>query len=183
MATHLSLFNKLIDWHQAKHPEFNAPNEPQPDSAICLTSLVTEILEPIESKLGSVTITYGFNSGALNRYIQRVSAKDTGPKEDQHASMELNLAGKRICQREGAACDLLVEGYEQRMHLVAKFITEHLPFDRMYFYGSNKPLHISFGPDHSRYIQYRKTREDGKRVLGKVIKREQASVYFSNDIR
>ncbi|PML39510.1 hypothetical protein BCT77_10785 [Vibrio breoganii] len=174
------LLNKLIHWHQQAHPEYVGNNAPNPDSKLSLEQLVSQILVPIEAQLGEVTISYGFNNSELNRYIQRISPRDTGPKEDQHAASELNLAGNRICTRDGAACDLWVKGFEDKMHLVAKFITEHLPFDRLYYYGSDRPIHISFGPEHSRYIQYRRTREDGKRVLGKVIKFTESGDYFAS---
>ncbi|WP_261833276.1 hypothetical protein [Vibrio ishigakensis] len=179
-ASHQILFDKLIDWHQHKHPEYAKANTPNPESEACLHELVSEILEPLQKALGEVSITYGFNSAELNRYVQRINAKDTGPKEDQHASKELNLKGKRICTRDGASCDLYVEGYENQMHKVALYITQNLPFDRLYFYGKDRPLHVSFGPDHSRYIQYRRTKENGDRVLAKVVKIDKAHEYFAD---
>jgi hypothetical protein len=53
-----------------------------------------------------------------------------------------------VCDRGGAACDLLVE--DENMREVADWIIETLPFDRLYFYGIARPIHISFGPQHSR---------------------------------
>ncbi|GEM79584.1 hypothetical protein [Vibrio superstes] len=180
MSSHSTLYNKLIDWHCIKHPTYALDNQPNDDSKPYLDALVENILLPIEKQFGEVTITYGFNSSRLNRFVQRTNSRDTGPKEDQHAALEYNLANRRICARDGASCDIAVKGYENRMHLVALFISEHLPFDRLYFYGSQSPLHISFGPNHSKYIQYRRTREDGRRVLGKVIKQQDALSYFSD---
>lgn len=179
-ASYQNLFNKLINWHRIKHPAYGRANTPNPESEIYLNGLITEVLSPIQDALGDITITYGFNSAELNRYIQRTNAKDTGPKEDQHASKELNLNGKRICTRDSASCDIYVAGFEHQMHLVATFITQNLPFDRLYFYGKDRPLHVSFGPDHSRYIQYRRTKENGDRVLAKVVKIDSAAEYFEN---
>ncbi|MFA0357004.1 hypothetical protein AB4525_08820 [Vibrio breoganii] len=176
-----TIYDRLIHWHRQSHPEYTGSNTPSSDSNKSLEELAHHILEPIEAELGEVTVSYGFNSSELNRYVQRVNARDTGPKEDQHAAHELNLAGKRICTRDGAAADVWVKGYENKMNLVAKYIIEQLPFDRLYYYGPDRPIHISFGPEHSRYIQYRRTREDGKRVLGKVIKLANASDYFANE--
>jgi hypothetical protein len=33
---------------------------------------------------------------------------------------------------------------------VAKWIVQSLPFDRLYYYGKDRPVHVSFGPDQSR---------------------------------
>ncbi len=40
------------------------------------------------------------------------------------------------------------------MGTIAKYIVKHSPFDRLYFYGRNKPLHVSIGPENSQFIQY-----------------------------
>jgi hypothetical protein len=34
----------------------------------------------------------------------------------------------------------------------AQWIVVNTPFDRLYFYGDNKPIHVSFGPEHSRQV-------------------------------
>ncbi|WP_239670717.1 hypothetical protein [Vibrio variabilis] len=57
---------------------------------------------------------------------------------DQHASMEYNSKGNRICKRDGAACDFYIEDQTGQMDKVAKYIIGHLPFDRLYYYGRNK---------------------------------------------
>ncbi len=36
-------------------------------------------------------------------------------------------------------------------HLAA-WIAGRLPFDRIYFYGSGRPLHVSVGPEESRSV-------------------------------
>jgi hypothetical protein len=56
----------------------------------------------------------------------------------------VNRRGKAICARGGAACDLLVE--DEDMRGVANWILANLPFDRMYFYGSDRPIHLSYAP-------------------------------------
>ena len=106
--------------------------------------LQTHILEPL-SKLGEVSITYRFTSHALLRYILKNSPGDVAPNIDQHASMEYNSKGNRIFKRDGAACDFYIKNYEQRMDEIAKFICKHLEFDRLYFYGKDRPIHISIG--------------------------------------
>ena len=50
------------------------------------------------------------------------------------------------------------------MDEVARFICTHFEFDRLYFYGKDKPLHISVGADNSKYALIRQHRSDGLRV-------------------
>ena len=47
-----------------------------------------------------------------------------------------------MCRRLGAAADFLVE--DEDMREVVNWISENVVFDRLYFYGSNRPIHISF---------------------------------------
>ena len=35
---------------------------------------------------------------------------------------------------------------------VAQWIVAHTPFDRLYFYGDDLPIHVSFGPNHDRQV-------------------------------
>jgi|GEM_PF-4659276 len=37
------------------------------------------------------------------------------------------------------------------MDEIARYITANLAFDRLYFYGKDKPLHISTGPENAKY--------------------------------
>ena len=36
------------------------------------------------------------------------------------------------------------------MEEVARWIIANLPFDRLYYYGPSKPVHISYGPENTR---------------------------------
>ncbi|GAD80233.1 hypothetical protein [Vibrio ezurae] len=156
----------LINWHKLKHPQFSGNNTPNENSTQYLQQLTSDIIVPLQKQFGTLHISYGFNSAELLRWLTKHSPKDMGPKIDQHASMELNLRGNRICKRDGAACDITLSEYENRMNEIAKFIIEHLNFDRLYYYGANRPLHVSIGPDNTRYVQFRKTKADGTRVAG-----------------
>lgn len=116
----------------------------RPETYNALHALATQILDPVIDYFGGIVLTYGFSCPAL-------SSKITGriaPKLDQHASCELGRAGSLICPREGAACDFLVT--DESMREVADWIIGNLPFDRLYFYGDDRPLHVSFGASHSR---------------------------------
>lgn len=170
----------LTTWYKSRFPQLELFNNPNNDSILQLDKLTTSILDPLEKQFGTLTITYGFNCHSLLRWILTNSPGDMAPDIDQHASMELNSKGKRICKRDGAACDFYVEGYENRMDEVAKYICIHLPFDRLYFYGNNKPIHISIGPENNRYALIRQARSDGLRVNKKSAKGSATQTLFDD---
>ncbi len=172
------MFSQVIDWHKTKHPKYTLGNQPNEFSRQYLINLCESILRPVSQQFGDVTVTYGFTSTDLYRYLQKNSPKNTAAEIDQHASMEHNSKGNRICKRDGAACDFLVEGYENRMAEVARYITAELHYDRLYFYGNDKPIHVSIGPDNSRYALIRETRPDGLRVNKKSGTGDNANALF-----
>jgi len=120
----------------------NLPLNPATYNA--LHDLATHVLDPVIEYFGSIRLTYGFSSAELTRNIQRGIA----PKLDQHAACERGPRGALVCGRGGAACDFLVE--HEDMHEVAEWIIANLPFDRLYFYGRNRPIHVSFSPTCAR---------------------------------
>jgi hypothetical protein len=83
------------------------------------------------------------------------------PKLDQHASCELNTRNNPICARRGAAVDFLVR--DEDMREVARWIRDNCQFDRMYLYGSQRPLHVSVGPELTGEI-YELKDVNGKRL-------------------
>jgi DNA phosphorothioation-associated putative methyltransferase len=131
---------------QANTGVANLPKEP--DSYTSLFELSTKVLDPIIEYFGMVRLTYGFCSAELSKNIKGRIA----PKLDQHAAHELNRRGKPICDRLGAAIDFLVE--DEDMLDVAKWIGANIPFDRMYVYGPDRPIHISYGPQHMRKVTF-----------------------------
>ena len=68
---------------------------------------------------------------------------------DQHASFELNSNGKRTCERVGAAVDLHVPG-TRASQVVAQ--VRRQPFDRIYFYGDDRPVHVSWSSTPVGYV-------------------------------
>ena len=160
--------NQLYHWYKNKHIHYDGDNfaiENKTEQA--LIDLNKKLLTPIEEAFGKIIITYGFTSFDLLKYIKKHSPGDMAPELDQHASFEVNSKNNRICKRDGAACDIYVEGYKNQMHIIAEFIINELPFDRLYFYGSDRPIHISFGPDNKRYLHVKHRDKDGKRNIGK----------------
>ncbi|HYN78653.1 MAG TPA: DNA phosphorothioation-associated putative methyltransferase, partial [Lamprocystis sp. (in: g-proteobacteria)] len=122
----------------------NLPRRPQTWDA--LQDLAEQVLDPVIDWFGMIRLTYGFCSPELAREIPaRID-----PRLDQHAAYEHNRLGKPICPRLGAAVDFLVA--DEDMREVARWVAQHTPFDRLYFYGPDLPIHVSYGPDHSRQI-------------------------------
>ncbi len=172
---------KIIEWHKQRHPEFEGDNTPtQTESTQCLIELSTKIIDVLEDKFGPVQVTYGFTNQKLLSYLKKNSPKDMGPELDQHASLELNTKGNRICKRDGAACDIYVVGYEDKMDEIADYICNNLNFDRLYFYGINRPVHISIGPENAKYVLYRKRNDNGVRINAKSRKGEKSFNFFKD---
>ncbi|WP_404356199.1 DNA phosphorothioation-associated putative methyltransferase [Methylotuvimicrobium sp. KM1] len=135
------------------------PNLPkQPDSYNALYDLTVNILDPVIEYFGMICLTYGFCSHELGKLIK----KRVAPKLDQHAAHERNTRNNLICPRLGAAVDFIVE--DENMREVADWIAENTPFDRLYFYDENRPIHVSYGPEHKKEYIDMVTTESGKQV-------------------
>lgn len=161
------LANQLFNWYQDKHA-ITLDNTPKEIESIKSTIMMIEtVLLPICKKFGNVNITYGFVSSELNKYIQKASSSGTYPSIDQHAASELNNVNKHICKRHGLACDFILSGYEERMEEVMLFIVKNLSFDKVYFYGNDRPLHVSVGNESERHLQIMNVSDKGRRIPGK----------------
>lgn len=135
------------------------PNTPRLAASYnALHGLATQILDPVVDYFGGIRLTYGFCSPELGRHIKGGVA----PKLDQHASCETSRRGGLICARGGAACDFLVE--DEDMEEVARWILANTPFDRLYFYGRDRPLHVSYSPQPAA-AAYRMVPGRGARLL------------------
>ena len=117
------------------------------------------ILEPIIDYFGidNFRLTYGFCSQDLKKYLAKKDP-ETGqkngrvtPEIDQHIAHEINKNGKYYCQRLGAACDFMIVG-EKSDRIIDWILSQQLPFDSLYYYGAERPIHISYGPQHKRSI-------------------------------
>ena len=139
----------------------NLPSSP--DSYNALFQLASQVLDPVIDYFGGIKLTFGFCSSELGKHIK----EKVEPSLDQHGSHEKKKNGKFICERLGAACDFIVE--DEDMREVADWIIENLPFDRLYFYGSDRPLHVSFGPSHQR-AAFEIQKLDGKKIIPKSYK-------------
>lgn len=162
----LELYDQLINWHQTRYLKY-IDNSPSQHSEAYLKQLSETILLPIYQHFGILKITYGFTNYALTKYIQKNHRSGTAPHLDQHSCQEFNCNGKAISKRNGAACDFVVDGYQDQMHEIAKFICQNLPFDKLYFYGRTRPIHVSVADKPLRHLQLMQQSEMGRRYPGK----------------
>ena len=147
-----STFQRHVERYSAgeeRAPLLNIPLEPATWDAI--EQLARTILDPVADKFGEVEVTYGFAGPELVRAIRRLArAERRGPRIapslDQHAGHEL-LQGERVCPRPGAAVDFRVPGASSER--IAGWLLEHAPVDRLYLYGDDRPLHVSWAPSPS----------------------------------
>jgi len=137
---HLS-YRQLIECGETQQATGLSNQPKQPDSYTALYDLATQVLDPIIDYFGMIRLTYGFCSHDLGKHIKHRIA----PKLDQHAAHERNSKNNLICPRLGAAVDFIVE--DENMREVADWIAANTPFDRLYFYGEDRPVHMSFGPE------------------------------------
>lgn len=159
--------NHLFDWFKLKH-KVELDNFPiQKESVVAALKYIREILVPIRQALGTPQITYGFVSASLNTYIQKYSSSGTCPALDQHSSHELNSKNNFICSRGGLACDFYVVGYENKMNLVAHYIVDKLKFDKLYYYGKSRPIHLSVNDDPKYHFQIMSVSQNGRRIPGR----------------
>ncbi|BAZ28950.1 hypothetical protein NIES4074_13870 [Cylindrospermum sp. NIES-4074] len=117
------------------------------------------IIDPIIDFFGieNFHLTYGFCSQDLKKHLEKTDP-ETGQKNgriapnlDQHMAHEVKNNGKYYCERLGASCDFIITNLPSNQ-LVEWVLQTQLPFDSLYFYGTQRPIHISYGPQHKRDI-------------------------------
>ncbi|GAB4271279.1 MAG: hypothetical protein Kow0065_20910 [Methylomicrobium sp.] len=151
-------YRQLIECGETQQATAIANLPKQPDSYTALYDLAVYVLDPVIEYFGMIRLTYGFCSHELGKHIK----KRVAPKLDQHAAHELNTKKNLICSRLGAAVDFIVD--DENMREVADWIVENTPYDRLYFYGEDRPIHVSYGPEHKREYIDMLTTESGKQV-------------------
>jgi hypothetical protein len=153
----------------------NIPNSDRTYEA--LRALAQEILDPVWETFGTIELTYGLSCPDLFRHIDgRVS-----PPLDQHASYELNTKGEPICSRGGAAADFFSPRTSSLQ--IAQWIVNNCPFDRLYFYGIERPIHVSIGPEKSRQIiLMRQSTTSNRRIPRKVLIKDFIALTKDDDL-
>lgn len=132
------------------------PYPQNPESIGAIENLFTQLLNPIIDRFGfeNFHLTYGFSSADLIKFLNR---KDpvTGQKNgricsavDQHTAHECDRNGNYICRHLGAACDFQIKGLDSDK--VTRWIVKNLEFDSLYFYGFNRPIHLSYAQVNKR---------------------------------
>ncbi|MGD1861923.1 MAG: hypothetical protein ACFB0E_18375 [Leptolyngbyaceae cyanobacterium] len=132
-----------------------------------LEALCQHIIDPVIDAFGRerFQLTYGFCSADLKRWLAKkdpVTGVKHGrvspnleaakpPLREQHMAHEVNRNGNYYCSRLGAACDFRIVDLPSN-ELVAWIVEQGLPFDSLYFYGAERPIHISYRPQHKRDI-------------------------------
>ncbi|GAC1484280.1 MAG: hypothetical protein NVS2B14_21910 [Chamaesiphon sp.] len=117
------------------------------------------ILDPVIDYFGRdrFQLSYGFCSPGLKKYLDKkdpITGKKNGrvdASRDQHMAYEINSNGNYYCERLGAACDFFIINLASNQ-VVEWVLKAQLPFDSLYFYGADRPIHISYGPQHKRDI-------------------------------
>jgi len=136
--------NTWIEHATHRAPIDNVPREGATFAA--LAALCEAILDPVADTLGIPVLTYGFASARLTSRIP----KGIAPRLDQHAAYERRGDGSLVCDRGGAAVDFFVPGHGAMA--VARWLVANTPFDRIYVYGDDRPLHVSHGPRSSGLV-------------------------------
>lgn len=141
------------------HERTGLENRPQQaDTYTALYDLAKHVLDPVVEYYGMIRLTYGFCSQALAREIPSRIA----PELDQHAGHERKKNGKPICERLGAACDFLVE--DEDMEEVAIWVFDNTNVDRVYVYGKDRPIHVSYSQTPAHQLVEMKLSPSGRRV-------------------
>ena len=121
----------------------------EPESHQAIARLFENIIDPIIDYFGkdNFQLTYGFCSVDLKKYLEK-GRNQTCCKVDQHCAHELNRNGNPICSRPGAAADFYIADIASSR--LVKWIIDFIPFDSLYYYGDDRPVHVSYGSQHKR---------------------------------
>lgn len=144
------------------YQKYSAQIDPYPkntETIQALQELNQYIIDPIIDYFSKeqFKLTYGFCSVDLKRFLNQkdpitnIKNGRLEPSRDQHMAHEINRNGQYYCKRLGAACDFLIINCSSD-EVVAWILKQNLPFDSLYFYSKNQPIHISYGFQHKRDI-------------------------------
>jgi hypothetical protein len=115
-----------------------------------MRELSERVLDRVWDEFGGMQITYAFASGELDKLVHLQPNAQTSRSLDQHAGCELNKDGRPFCKRLGLSVDFHVHGINSAT--VARWVATNTEFDRLYFYGMERPIHVSVGPDNKRQL-------------------------------
>jgi hypothetical protein len=145
--------------YQKYHDLINPYPQNVDETIPSLQALCQHLLDPIIDHFGKTRfqLTYGFCSKDLKRFLSQKDP-ETGlkngrvdPSRDQHMAHEVNRYGRYYCDRLGAACDFQIVDLDSD-RLVEWILDQQLLFDSLYYYGTDRPIHLSYGVQHKREI-------------------------------
>lgn len=142
-----------------KYKDSIAPFPKNSQTITAIKELNEKTIDPIIDRFGreNFHLTYGFCSPDLKRFLEKKDPETKikngriDPRRDQHMSYEINRNGKYYCDRLGAACDFIIKNCSSNT-VIDWILAQRLPFDSLYFYGSDRPIHISYGRQNKRDI-------------------------------
>ncbi|WP_419831849.1 hypothetical protein [Endozoicomonas atrinae] len=139
-----------------------------------IKELAINVLDPVREYFGSLQLTYGLATPELVSAIRRRARKENRtpniyPSLDQHAGSELDSRGTLVCRDQGLACDFYCDGVSSE--LVADWVIKECNFDKLYYYGSNRPIHVSVSLLRRKSVVLVRRKE--RKVTPKVILPEQ----------
>jgi hypothetical protein len=155
----LEAFCTCTQTYQKFATQIQNPYPNSPYSVAAIEQLCEMLIDPIIEHFGrdQFQLTYGFCSSELRRWLDQKDP-ETGlkngrisPKHDQHMAHEVKIDGNYWCDRLGAACDFQIQKVGSDV-VIDWILAMRLPFDSLYFYGINRPIHISYGPQQKRSI-------------------------------
>lgn len=153
-------------WARLNEEGAKVPNVPvEAETLQALRTMCLDVLEPVMRHFGvRPVLTYGFACPALTKHIHgRIC-----PEIDQHAGSELKRNGTLICARRGIAVDFSIPGVSSKT--VAAWVEQNTPFDRLYFYGDDRPIHVSVGPEQSRDVVHMVRSASGRLIPRRIKK-------------
>jgi hypothetical protein len=132
---------------------YQIDNRPQRhETYAAMRELCLRVLDPVIDRFGPVELTYAFASAALDKLVHLKRYPRTIRHLDQHAGCEFDRNGRPYCSRFGLAADFRVPGVSSLV--VAQWVIQNTGFDRLYFYGAERPFHVSVGPENSKVVWY-----------------------------
>jgi hypothetical protein len=134
----------------SKYSHLINPYPENSESERSLSQLQTFILTPVIHHFGAENfkLTYGFCSKDLLKFLNREKSRIC-IKVDQHAAHERNAKGNYYCKHLGAACDFKIAGVDSTK--VIGFL-KTLNFDSIYYYGRDRPIHVSYSQTPRRKV-------------------------------
>lgn len=130
---------------------YEIDNQPQRlETYAAMRELCRLVLDPIVDRFGLPELTYAFASAALDKLVHLKPKPNTTRSLDQHAGCELSRYGRPYCSRLGLAVDMRLPGISS--YDVAQWVIQNTCYDRLYFYGADRPFHVSVGPENAKVV-------------------------------